>query len=162
MPGKFDGNSRPREGGLCESRIDGLIERLVSAPAVTCGRDFADRAIAAAKSADARADAVADALLKASPLRLGADFEQKTMLACRKAGEGARSAKARALASLSAAACAALAVIGAANSHTSGARDAIDLRGDYAKISDMTREISDLSVFIVQEDFFDAIQAPRR
>ena len=63
---------------------------------------------------------------------------------------------------MSAAACAALAVIAAANSRTYGARDAFNLRDDYTKITEMTREISDLSVFIVQEDFFNAIQPPMR
>lgn len=57
---------------------------------------------------------------------------------------------------------AALAVIAAANSRTYGARDAFNLRDDYTKITEMTREISDLSVFIVQEDFFNAIQPPMR
>ena len=33
---------------------------------------------------------------------------------------------------------------------------------NYAKLSKMSQEVSDLSVFLVQEVFFDALQAPRR
>ena len=94
MPDKFEKNSPARAGGFCESRIDALVEELAAAPAIACGADFADRTIAAAKSA-----------------------------------------------------C---------------AREALNLRDDYAKITEMTREISDLSAFIVQEDFFNAIQPPSR
>ena len=160
MPDKFEKNSPARAGGFCESRIDALVEELAAAPAIACGADFADRTIAAAKSACARDDALVDALLKAAPLRLGADF--RAQLACRNAVKKAPGAAARTVASLSAAACAMLAVIGAANSRTFGAREALNLRDDYAKITEMTREISDLSAFIVQEDFFNAIQPPSR
>lgn len=162
MPDKFYKNHQAPQGRLCEeSQMDGLAERLLSAPAITCGADFADRTIEAAKSDDAGYDILIDALLKASPVRLGADFDRRAALACRKAVKGARGTAA-ALASMSAAACAALAVIAAVNSRTYGARDAFNLRDDYTKITEMTREISDLSVFIVQEDFFNAIQPPMR
>lgn len=162
MPDKFEKNSPARAGGFCKSRIDALVEELAAAPAIACGADFADRTIAAAKSACARDDALVDALLKAAPLRLGADFDRRAQLACRNAVKKAPGAAARTVASLSAAACAMLAVIGAANSRTFGAREALNLRDDYAKITEMTREISDLSAFIVQEDFFNAIQPPSR
>ena len=67
MPDKFEKNSPARAGGLCESRIDALVEELAAAPAIAWGADFAYIKIGAAKSACARDDALVDALLKAAP-----------------------------------------------------------------------------------------------
>ena len=132
----------PAPKGL--KNADDFFDTLITASPIRCGDNFADIVLSAVKK-PSQEDELVDSLLKSQPIRLGRSFDNRCLTLC-----------------LNAAACALIAVTSFTGILKEKNLAYTELSEDYAKLSKMSQEVSDLSVFLVQEVFFDALQAPRR
>ncbi len=139
--------------------VDEVFESLITASPIRCGDNFADRVLYAVQK-PSKNDELVDSLLKSQPIRLGKSFDKRCLNLCLNVGKPLLDRFS--LAFSSAAACALIAVASFPGILKEKSLDYAELNEDYAKLSQMSQEISDLSVFLVQEVFFDALQAPRR
>lgn len=147
----------PAPKGL--KNADDVFDTLITASPIRCGDNFADIVLSAVKK-PSQEDELADSLLKSQPIRLGRSFDNRCLTICLNAGKPFLDRFS--LAFSSAAACALIAVTSFTGILKEKNLAYTELSEDYAKLSQMSQEVSDLSVFLVQEVFFDALQAPRR
>lgn len=147
----------PAPKGL--KNADDVFDTLITASPIRCGDNFADIVLSAVKK-PSQEDELADSLLKSQPIRLGRSFDNRCLTLCLNAGKPFLDRFS--LAFSSAAACALIAVTSFTGILKEKSLAYTELSEDYAKLSQMSQEVSDLSVFLVQEVFFDALQAPRR
>ena len=139
--------------------VDDFFDTLITASPIRCGDNFADIVLSAVKK-PSQEDELVDSLLKSQPIRLGRSFDNRCLTLCLNAGKPFLDRFS--LAFSSAAACALIAVTSFTGILKEKNLAYTELSEDYAKLSKMSQEVSDLSVFLVQEVFFDALQAPRR
>lgn len=146
---------------LNDRQFDELFDKLISAKPIVCKNDFADSVIESINEGKTADSPLFDRLIKSMPIRLGKSFDERVLSVCRQIGKKTERKILPMVAYLSAAACAMFAVVGISGTQIVKSANPLSVRDDYAKLTQISEEITDISVLLVQEEFFDVLQQGR-